>query len=362
VLQHGQRPRADIPSPATVLRRQGRAVLHTAGHELATPRRRIVALSSTYRLASSVVAETSSGIPRSRFEQILLTVEQGLRLKLDEARFKTSHAGDIGQTVESATRTSLRTYLPRNFGVGHGKVYDAYGDESAQTDIIITNQDHPFSYPPEVNGAYLIDGVAAVGEVKSVLTHIKLNDCLEKATKFKRLRQTLGSMDSPVKPDVERMLEATGAVPPFFVVAFENEIPLRTLFERLKAAKPVAMPEGKVSGFGEGRGDSPQPPIDCVCLLNTGVLWNLRDVGPFQLLKEDGSPKTGWDGRRTEAPLAWTLCFLHSVMPRIHRGLSPLGPYMATTPTTRAYMEKNFGWKWAPSFTTMEEEWEGEDG
>ena len=125
------------------------------------------------------MAETSSGIPRNRFEQILLTVEQGLRLKLDEARFKTSHAGDIGQgeqskvsgghgqTVESATRTSLQTYLPRNFGVGHGKLYDAYGDESAQTDIIITNQDHPFSYPPEVNGAYLIDGVAAVGEVKS---------------------------------------------------------------------------------------------------------------------------------------------------------------------------------------------------
>jgi hypothetical protein len=61
-----------------------------------------------------------------------------------------------------------------------------------------------------------------------------------------------------------------------------------------------------------------------------------------------------------KAPLAWTLCFLHSLMPHIHRGLSPLGPYMATTPTTRAYMEKNFGWEWAPSFTTMEEEWEGE--
>ncbi|WP_424749981.1 hypothetical protein [Mycobacterium sp.] len=47
-------------------------------------------------------------------------------------------------------------------------------------------------------------------------------------------------------------------------------------------------------------------------------------------------------------------------MPRIHRGLSPFGPYMATTATTRAYMEKNFDWEWAPSFAMMEDEWEGE--
>ena len=126
------------------------------------------------------------------------------------------------------------------------------------------------------------------------MTLDELDDCLKKATKFKRLRQTLGSTDSTLNPSVERILEATGAVPPFFVVAFENKIALRTLFERLKAAEPVAMPEGKVSGLGEGKGNSPQPPIDCVCLLNTGVLWNLRDVGPFQLLKEDGSPMTGW--------------------------------------------------------------------
>ncbi len=51
---------------------------------------------------------------------------------------------------------------------------------------------------------------------------------------------------------------------------------------------------------------------------------------------------------------------LHSAMPRIHRGLSPFGPYMATTATTRAYMEKNFDWEWAPSFAMMEDEWEGE--
>ena len=97
------------------------------------------------------------------------------------------------------------------------------------------------------------------------MTLDELDDCLKKATKFKRLRQTLGSTDSTLNPSVERILEATGAVPPFFVVAFENKIALRTLFERLKAAEPVAMPEGKVSGLGEGKGNSPQPPIDCVC-------------------------------------------------------------------------------------------------
>jgi len=127
----------------------------------------------------------------TRFERILITVEQQLQLALDQARQTTSHSGDMGASVEVATRKVLSQYLPASFGVGHGKVYDAYDDESAQTDVIITNPDHPLSYPNDQPGAYIIDGVSAVGEVKSRFTTSELDDCIAKASMYKRLRQTI---------------------------------------------------------------------------------------------------------------------------------------------------------------------------
>jgi hypothetical protein len=100
-------------------------------------------------------------------------------------------------------------------------------------------------------------------------------------------------------PTVDRSLAETAAVPKLFVVAFDNKIALRTLFERLKAAETVATP-------------------------------------------------------------AWALCFLHSLMPRIQRGFNVFGSYMMTTSMTRRYMEKAFGWEWT-SQPSMEDEWEQDD-
>ncbi len=39
-------------------------------------------------------------------------------------------------------------------------VYDAYGDGSRQTDVIITNPDHPLSFPEDKSGTYVVDGVS----------------------------------------------------------------------------------------------------------------------------------------------------------------------------------------------------------
>jgi hypothetical protein len=70
----------------------------------------------------------------------------------------------------------LRGYLPSGFGVGHGFVYDAYGDGSRQTDVIITNPDHPLTYPEDKAGPHVVDGVAAAGEVKAMLDVGTLDD------------------------------------------------------------------------------------------------------------------------------------------------------------------------------------------
>jgi hypothetical protein len=60
--------------------------------------------------------------------------------------------------------------MPPNLSIGEGGVYDTYGDESAQMDIVIANGDQPFTLPAGQSGEYVIEGVSAVGEVKSNLT------------------------------------------------------------------------------------------------------------------------------------------------------------------------------------------------
>ena len=68
-------------------------------------------------------------------------------------------------------RKELSGFLPSSFSVGHGFIYDAYGDGTKQTDLIITNPDNPITYPEDQAGTYVIDGVSAAGEMKAGLLH-----------------------------------------------------------------------------------------------------------------------------------------------------------------------------------------------
>jgi hypothetical protein len=99
-----------------------------------------------------------------RFEKVLATVEQDLRSALDKGRLESDHSLTIGEQAEAAVRAALGGYLPSGFGIGHGFVYDAYGDGSRQTDVIITNPDHPLSFPEDRSGTYVVDGVSAAAK------------------------------------------------------------------------------------------------------------------------------------------------------------------------------------------------------
>src|SRR5262249_37269708 len=111
---------------------------------------------------------TADNLTGLRFEQILLSVEKQLRSKLEQARRESDHSLTIGERAEAEVRQTLRGYLPSGFSIGHGFIYDAYGDGSRQTDLIIANPDHPLSFPDDKAGTYVVDGVSAAGEVKAV--------------------------------------------------------------------------------------------------------------------------------------------------------------------------------------------------
>jgi hypothetical protein len=234
-----------------------------------------------------------------------------------------------------------------------GHVYDAYGDRSRQTDVVITNPEHPLSFPEGRSGTYLVDGVSAAGEVKATLTAQKLDDCIRKGTKFKQLRMTINRRDFGGVVGQPNLIKQMGLVPPYFVLAFDSRVQVDLVRERLQNAGLVPPPDGKSEGPLDD-GDAPQPPVDAVCVLGQGVYFYVRPDNPMGIRiavrsreREDSAEeprsletvdRAGWIFMPTDAPLAWLLTWLHSSMPRVMRGGSVFAPYLIPNQKNLRYM------------------------
>jgi len=109
---------------------------------------------------------------------ILHSVEQQMSAQLSEIRAKFTQSGDKGTSIEDVFRTFLRQYLPRRLAIGHGEIIDRNSSRSGQTDVVVVNDDHPFTFTPDKPGIFFIEGVSAVGEVKTVLNSTHLNSII----------------------------------------------------------------------------------------------------------------------------------------------------------------------------------------
>lgn len=185
----------------------------------------------------------------------------------------------------------------------------------------------------------MIEGVAAVGEVKSVLTTVELERAIKAGAKYKTLRPTFADDDKIFGAANRELALATGGVPPFFVLAFERVAATKTILETLRSAEKVPLPDGK--GYPDGRGNDPQPPVDCVCILGEGVFLNMRTGKelPIRFVTAEGEAVQGWEWMATPAPLALTLTWLHAEMPRVVRSASISLPYFAPKPEHIQYMQ-----------------------
>ena len=175
--------------------------------------------------------------------------------------------------------------------------------------------------------------------MKSVLTVDAIADCIKKASRYKRLRPTFNAVDSIEGGDAQlAYARQIGGVPPFIVVAVENQVALPTLQQRLAEAALVSPPSGKA--FDNDIGNEPQPSIDALCVLGQGIAWNLRPADLFSATNTaTGERVLGWQWIDTDAPLAHMLGWLHLMMPRVRRVVSPLNTYFIPVQRHLDYME-----------------------
>ncbi len=69
--------------------------------------------------------------------------------------------------TDAFVRAVLEPFLPENFGVGSGRVVDAFGNHSDHLDVVIYNRDFPRIGIPGANSAYLYESVLATFSVRA---------------------------------------------------------------------------------------------------------------------------------------------------------------------------------------------------
>lgn len=244
----------------------------------------------------------------------LISMEAQMKNVLSKIRERFHHSGDKGSLVENEFRTFLREYLARRLAVGHGEVIDSLGNRSAQTDLIIADENHPFTFTEDLPGLFFIEGVVAAGEIKTVLDTEKLENSILNSQKFKKLKVTYsrGSQIFTNPSDRERFYSN----PPWFIFAYESKLCLSTIAERLK--EKSQSDTGVFTNL-----------VDAVFVLGKGWVINFGDgQGAFQFLISEGISLPGWHWQEKDIALIELMTWLSAVMPRVLRYESILMPYL----------------------------------
>jgi hypothetical protein len=250
-------------------------------------------------------------------EKKIGAVQAQMRSRLDEIRSESEHSLTKGQKAEEPVRDFLREYLPSTYRVGHGEIIDLHSRVSRQLDVVVTDQDHPFTFSETESALFFIESVVAVAEVKTTLTRAELRDAAKKADSVRELeakiaKGTLGQMNVE---DQQRYY----ASPPFFVFAYEGPKDIGKVKEWLAELKDAST-------------DPRSRQIDAVFILDTGYAIDFgTGHGSFVFIGKDGQRLGGWRGEtRGEIALYSLLGWLSTCAPRLYRFQSVFAEYFST--------------------------------
>ncbi|MEV8268615.1 DUF6602 domain-containing protein [Microbacterium sp. NPDC076911] len=196
----------------------------------------------------------------ARLSAAFAAEELTLRSALDRARADFDHRGVRGDALERAVRHFLSGHLPRKYAVGTGETIDRLGHRSSQLDVVVLNDEQPFVHELDTSGLYLIEGVAAVGEIKTRLGTTELVDILAKGQRLREIQPTIAAgADMRGQPsDIIRFVDSV----PYFALAIESSLTPETILEKLREAPDVQAWSGNLL-----------PALDALFVLDAGVLF-----------------------------------------------------------------------------------------
>ncbi|MEO6288249.1 MAG: DUF6602 domain-containing protein [Dyadobacter sp.] len=242
---------------------------------------------------------------------------QEVQMQSELARLRATfrHSGIKGTGTEKAFLEFIRQYISLSHGVGQGEIIDSYGNRSGQADVVIINQDHPFTFSSNAAGLFFIEGVTAAGEIKSKLTSGELTKALKSAVKFKRLQMNdpLGKTVTAKPSDAQRF----GRHPPYFLFCFESQLSLDRIHQNILA-------------FCKKNQIQEPHTIDAVFVINKGFLVDLGDgTGAYKAKNsQSGKDLESWTKVTKNTVLFDCLAWLSITMPRSERPIPILTQYL----------------------------------
>lgn len=233
----------------------------------------------------------------------IVAVEAQMKKKLEEIRSTFAQSGDKGTSVEDSFRKFLHQYLPRRLEVGHGEIVDPNERRSKQTDVVIVNEEHPFTFTPDLPGLFFIEGVCAAAEIKTNLTSTELKKAIKNSCQFKQLeiKSSKGTIAYSNPSDFGRFYK----YPPWFLVAFESSLTLSGTKDRIEEfVKHNTVEINRL--------------MDAVFVLGSGWVINFGDgKGSYQFRTPQGKSVKGWIWKNSDSVLFDLLGWLSIVMPRM---------------------------------------------
>jgi hypothetical protein len=216
------------------------------------------------------------------FEKHFRAVAQRLRAGLEETRAQLHHSSNKGSLAESSFRQALARFLPRTLGLGHGEIIDTRGGRSAQCDLVIATDRHPNWFSESEAALFLIEAVAGAAEIKAQLTSDHLVTAIENCRRFRSLKPNWGQAGNTEVVGADEDIERFYRSPPYFLFAYESQLSIDTIGERVSAAN-----EHERGRAGEG--------IDGVFVLDRGYVLNFGyGKGAFVAQADDGERLLGY--------------------------------------------------------------------
>ncbi len=207
-------------------------------------------------------------------------VSRDMTSSLQKVRAALTHNLSKGEAVEETVRAFLRSHLPSSIGITKGQVIDAKGQITKQLDVILFDAARtPIIFRSEEEGHQVVpvEGVIAVVEVKTKFGTSDVEEVVDNMLSVKRLsKSAYFSPSGGVLDTVNLYGQEFNAFPTlYFVFSFEgNDVAaLVTEMARVMNAKGLPIDER----------------IDCVCVLDKGVVLNALKDGTFDAVPSPGS-------------------------------------------------------------------------
>ena len=138
---------------------------------------------------------------------------------------------------EAFVRAVLEPFLPENFGVGSGRIVDAFGNQSEHLDVVVYNRDFPRIGMIGASDAYLYESVLAVFSVRAKFIRKTFFDSLNACA-------SLANLETNIDKAVLVKLAKKNGLKPAPNKKFVHEDPLRTARFEL-----IGRPPAFVFGF-----------------------------------------------------------------------------------------------------------------